>query len=180
MNKSLLKHYTKALFEESVNKNNMEKVYQDLSFIVDSLNKEEELNSFLDSRQVPLNSKYKIIDTVFEGKIQTITLGYMHIITKKHLTKYMKIMQSDFHHMYNQKKGIIEGLIYSSYPMKMENIHKLEDIFSEKYKKQVTFRVIPDSRIIAGMKININDTLYDYSIDSKIENIKKKLVYTSD
>ncbi len=180
MNRSLLKHYTKALFEESVSKDKLEQVYKDLSFVVDSLKKEEQLNSFLDSRQVPLDTKYRVLNSVYKNKVETITLGYLLIITKKHLTKYLPIMKEDFRHMYNHKKGIIEGLIYSAYPLKMETIHKLENIFSDKYKKQVTFRVVPDSRVIAGMKININDTLYDYSIDSKIENIKKKLVYTSD
>lgn len=180
MNKSLLKHYTKALFEESANKGKIDEVYQDFGLVKETLSKEKEFSSFLDSRQVPLSYKDKILDQVFLGKIETMTLGFLHIVTKNHLSRYLDIMEEEFHHMYNQNKGILEGLIYVSYPLEDSTIVRLEDVFSKKYGKNVHFKVILDKRVIAGMKININDTLYDYTIDSKIENIKKKLLYSGD
>lgn len=180
MNKSLLKHYTRALFEESLANDRIREVFDDLCFVVDSLEKETELDSFLYSRQVPLSMKDKVIDEVYQGKIQTMTLGYLHIITKRHLSQFLPIMKEDFRHMLNQKIGVIEGIVYSAYPLEESTVTKLEKVFSGKYDKQVHFRVVHDPRVIAGMKININDTLYDYTIDTKIENIKKKLIHVSD
>ncbi len=180
MNKSLLKHYAKALFEESIAKGRLEEVYQDFRLVKETFDKEKEFSSFLDSRQVPLSFKDKILDQVFLGKIETMTLGYLHIVTKNHLSRYMDIMEEEFHHMYNQSKGILEGLIYTGYLLEDSTIVRLENVFSKKYGKNVHFHMILDKRVIAGMKININDTLYDYTIDSKIENVKKKLLYSGD
>lgn len=180
MNKSLLKHYAKALFEEASSKEKMNEVYDDLCLIQKNLEKEASFASFLDSRQIPLSMKDRIIDEVFQGKIQTISLGFLHIITRKHLTKYLSLMNEDYREMLYHALGIIEGRVYTAYPLSKEALSKLEMIFSEKYKKQVHFKEVNDPRVIAGMKININDTLYDYTIDSQIENIKKKLVYSND
>ena len=70
----------------------------------------------------------------------------------------------------------MEGRIYTSFPLSEETLKKTEEVFSKKYGRKVTFKVYIDKRILGGMRVYVNDTLYDYSLETKLNRIQDKLV----
>ncbi|MFA6829761.1 MAG: ATP synthase F1 subunit delta [Bacilli bacterium] len=177
MNKPVLKHYARALFEVAKDSKAIDKTLADVNHICDVLVANKELDSFLDSRMVSSEEKNLILDKVFKDSIQSSTLSFLKIVTRKHLSKGFSQIRNSYVHYYNDLNNIKEGIIYSSFVLKEDAVKKITDIFSEKYQKQVVFRTVIDKRIIAGMKIYIDDTMFDYSVDTKINTIKDRLLY---
>jgi F-type H+-transporting ATPase subunit delta len=136
-----------------------------------------EYGRFLDSPNISDSVKYQTIDQLLASRLHPATVGFLKILTKKKVMHYFPEIADDYQHCYNVSEGILEGRIYTPFPLSEAEVHKLEDVFSRKYEKHVVFRVHPDKRVIAGMKIYLEDTLYDYSVDTEINNIKKSLLF---
>lgn len=176
MNNALLKHYAKAYFTIGIEKDRLETFNKDLEFIFSVFNKSNDFVKFLSSLMVPKLEKDELLNKVFKDNVDVATLGFLNVLIKKHLIQYFDQIKIEFAHLYSEHNQIIEARIYTPFPLSKEMNKKLEDIFTKKYHQKVVFKTLIDKKVIGGVKIYIQDTLYDYSLDSKLNQIRKKLI----
>ncbi|MFA6624357.1 MAG: ATP synthase F1 subunit delta [Bacilli bacterium] len=177
MIKPVLKHYAQAMFEIARDDKKIIPYNEDMLFLDDVFSQAPELGKLLDSPMVSDEDKKNLIDSQLALKLNKATCGFLKILTRKKATHHFHDIYVAYLHLYHRSIGVLEGRIYTAFPLSDEAIQKLEDIYSKKYEKKVFFTIHIDKKVIAGMKIFIDDTLYDYSIDSKINNIKTQLLY---
>lgn len=177
MKQGLLEHYALALFELSKEENKVEEYYQDVLLFTKTLVEDKEVFTCLSSYALSTEKRNNLLTAIFEGHIQPESLYFLHILCRKHLIKDIEGIQKAYTHLYNEEKNIAEGLLYSAFPLEEETIKKIEETFSKKIGKTVHLKMMEDPKLLAGMKIFIQDTMYDYSLDSKIEAVKEKLLY---
>ncbi len=175
MNHSLLKHYAQAYFSLGKEKGKVDILSQDMTFFSLVFKRNEGLVKFLSSPMITKESKDEILDKSIKGNVDILSYGFLQVLIKKKAIGSFDEIKKAFDHLYHQDKGILEARIYTPFHLSDETIKKLEEIFSGKYHQQVSFRQIIDKNVIAGMRIFVNDTLYDYSIDTKLNQIKRKL-----
>ena len=176
MNHSLLKHYAQAYFSLGREKNKVEVYQKDLTFLSGVFSKDPEFIKFLSSPMILSEEKDKVLDENIKGNVDIATYGFLQVLIKKKVISYFQEIKKDFDHLYHEDKGILEGRIYTPFSLSDETMEKLTKVFSEKYHRQVVFRLLIDKNVIGGMRIYINDTLYDYSIDNKLNQFRKKLI----
>ena len=106
--------------------------------------------------------------------------AFLSVLIRRKAIRYLSEITKEYRHHFNKEKGILEGRIYTPFELDEETVSKVTDIFSKKYKKQVVFKVILDKRVIAGMRIYVDDTLFDYSIDTKLNQVRDALLIDKD
>lgn len=176
MNKNTLKHYAKALFSYAEEKDKVTPIGEDLAFVSSVFAQNPELSAFLASPMVEKVKKEDLLAKCFKEHVNIALMGFLNVLIKRKMIKGIQIISDEYQHLLNEKMGILEGRIYSPYPLSQEDLEELSSVFSKKYDKKVVFRTIIDKRALAGMKIYVEDTLYDYSLSSKIDRIKNKLL----
>lgn len=175
MNQSLLKHYAQAYFSLGKEKNKVDVFQKDMDFLCNLFHKTEGLVKFLSSPMVTKKDKEELLGKLVKDDIDIASFGFLAVLVKKKAISHFDEIKKAFDHLYNEEKGILEGRIYTPFNLSKETLERLEEVFTEKYKKKVTFRVLIDKNVIGGMRIYVQDTLYDYSIDTKLNQIKQKL-----
>ncbi|MCR4698912.1 MAG: ATP synthase F1 subunit delta [Bacilli bacterium] len=176
MDHSLLKHYAQAYFSLGKEKNKVEVFHEDINLIYGVFQKNKEAAKFLSSPMVMKKDKDQLVDNAFKDKVDIASLGFLQVLIKKKAIAYFEEVYKHFEHLYHENQGILEGRVYTPFELSEDTLHKLEEVFSKKYQKKVVFRVLIDKKVIAGMKIYIDDTLYDYSIDNKLNQVRNKLI----
>lgn len=176
MNHSLLKHYAQAYFSLGKEKNKIQVFAQDLDFISSVLKKEPELVKFLASPMVTKEEKNKLLDKNFKDNMDIATYGFIQVLIKKKVIAYFEEIKKAFDHLYHEDQGILEGRVYTPFDLSEATLKKLEEVFSKKYNKKVVFRVLIDKKVIGGMRVYVDDTLYDYSLDNKLNQVRNKLL----
>ncbi len=176
MDHSLLKHYAQAYFSLAKEKNKIEVFHKDLNLISGVFKKNDEIIKFLSSPMVMKKDKDQLLENAFKKEVDIATLGFLQVLIKKKAIAYFDEMFKHFEHLYHEDQGILEGRVYTPFELSEATLHKLEEAFSEKYQKKVVFRVLIDKKVIAGMRVYIDDTLYDYSIDNKLNQVRNKLI----
>lgn len=176
MNHSLLKHYAAAFFSIGKEKNRIQTFQKDLSFFSDVFRKEPETVKFLSSPMVTKDEKDKLLEEAIKPYVDIASYGFLQVIIKKKVISYFPEIKENFDHLFHEDQGILEGRVYTPFELSEETLSKLSDVFSKKYQKKVVFKVLIDKKVIGGMKVYVNDTLYDYSLDSKLNQIRQRLV----
>ena len=88
----------------------------------------------------------------------------------------LKDVAKNFTLLSKQKLNIAFVEVVSSNEMNSDQKDDITNSLSELIKKKIDINFNVDKNLIGGLKIKVDDTLYDSSLQTKLENAKSKLV----
>lgn len=99
--------------------------------------------------------------------------AFVPLLVKKRLLGKEKQIIAEYRKQYNQKHGIIEAVITLPKPLTGELQQELSDALKTKYgAREVILLEKIDPSLIAGMKIQVGDTVYDTSIRNTLDQLE--------
>ena len=81
----------------------------------------------------------------------------------------------EFIEMCNESLGVKKGKLYSTKELSKEEIAKIESAFDSKLNIKVQLENIVDTSLIGGVRVVINDHVYDGSLKNQLESLKSSL-----
>lgn len=170
------RRYSNAIFKSAVDADLLEKVYQDLIFVQETISINSSLKEFLKNPIVSKEDKKDIINKLFSAHVEILTLDFLFVLTDSGRIDILSEVLNQFSIKYNEINNIIKPNIISAVELdsnqKMQVISKLE----QKLSKKVIPEYIIDEGIIGGLVIEINDNTFDCSLRSKFYRIKQELI----
>ena len=174
MNESLAKNYAEALFSLSLDNNNYLDLQKEMKALKQILLDNKEFVSLLCSSFLSLEEKEEIIDKVL-GEFNEDIKSLLKVICKNRRAAIVMNVIEEFNSLVNHKRGILEGLVYTIYPLKEKELSEIEKRISDIEKVPCELKNIIDATIIGGVKVAINGHVYDGSIANKIEQMRLTL-----
>ncbi len=171
--KLLSKRYGQALFDLSIELNILEEVNSDLILIGKVFAENRELRIIIANPVMDAYKKIAILNKIFEGKVQELTIKFLRLITNKGREKYIAAISEAFGEIYKEYKNILsvdvttaqkaEKVVTDDITKKLHNATKMNIELTEKV----------DENIIGGFIVNFQDYQYDASIISQLDKLKK-------
>ena len=172
---SQVSKYASAIVSIAKDENKCEQYKQACLAVLDIFLKNEEILKFLESCFVSDDEKFKIIDELCEPfKLENLC-NFLKLVTKKHLIYQYKDIVKKVTKLLNEELNIDEGYVYSTEPLDESQIAKIEEAVGKKLGHKVELKNNIDSRLIGGVRVVINDHVYDGSIKFKLETLKNNL-----
>ncbi len=190
------KVYGEALYEFAKENNQLEKMYEEALDIIEVFDKSAEIKDFLASPSASDKQKIEFIKSLFVDKIwagpiakvfkffnidlnkgqNPKILDFLSIVISKGRQKDIVSILKFFTHMTLTSKNIGEADVISAKALTNEQKTMLEkklvDTTSfDKFKDNYNV----DESLIAGIKIKIDDKVFDTSLKTKILDISKNL-----
>ena len=94
---------------------------------------------------------------------------------KKHRFIEIKHIKNEFNKLANQELGIFDGYVYSVNYLTKEQINRIEVSISDVLHHRVELINKIDESLIGGVKVAVNDHVFDGSIKYKLANMKQML-----
>lgn len=176
MTRNKLIHFSIAFFGACKDLNILDEAVRSFRLVRDAFDNEYKLILFFDSPLINKDTKKNVFANIFEKKINKYVLYFCYILIDYDVIKYVHKIYREFKHLYNQERDILEGKIYTCYELSEEILNKLSSVLEKKYKKPVEFRQVYNKSLIGGIKIIIEDQIYDFSINTKLNNIKENIL----
>ncbi|GEM_PF-635796 len=173
---TIVNKISEGLFESALSNNLVSQFKEDLKFIVFTLKNNNELFTFLTSPFIEYKEKLKTVNQVFNSTLENDMLSFLNLLIEKNLLSYIEVIKTQFEKLSNEHENIIEGTIYTPFELSDNQIKSLELSFSNKLKKTIKFKQKIEKNLIAGIKIILDDTVYEYTINSKLEEAKQNII----
>lgn len=170
------KRYALALFQLAIEKNETEKIEEELAAIKEVFDTNGDFYAFLKSPKITRQTKKQIISEVFSGVSEWV-LNTLQLMIDRNRVEHMIPMAETFIALSYDRKGISKAVVESARPLKEEEISALSKVFAEKVGKQkleIENRV--NSDLLGGVKIQIGNRIYDGTLRGKLDRLQRELI----
>jgi len=164
--------YAKSILELSLEKKSLEKVYEDMVFVSNTLEGSFELRNTLQSPVISNLKKLSIIEAIFKGKLTEITLGFFTLLTKKKREDLIFAITKEFILQYKIYEGIQVATVVTAIAaddVLKKQIAKLVKTISNK-EIETIYKV--DTDIIGGFILTVGDKQVDNSVKSQLNKVR--------
>ena len=168
--------YGNALFELALEESKIDSLYKEALALIDILKDNEELIKLLEHPQIDKDSKKKIIEDTFGGRVSNELAGLMVMVVEKgHIGSIIGIFNY-FIKLVKKHKNIGVASVTSAVALTDSQKAAIEKrlIETTEYNRMETTYTV-DKSLIGGLVIRIEDRVVDSSIKTKLETLSKTL-----
>lgn len=166
--------YASALYELALENNRLDIYQEQAKLIFDSLSENKDFFVVLNSEFLSVQEKFDVIEKTFLG-VETDIVSLIKIVVKNHRVNILGDVFQDFNSICNQHKGITEGILYSAFELDKETIKSIEKGIEKKENRKISLIFKIDPSLIGGVKVVINNRIYDGSVKNKLSEMKQNL-----
>jgi len=167
--------YVKSLLDLAVEKNVLDDVHRDMLDFAKVCEENRALTLMLRNPIIKHDKKRDILEKIFKGKVNPLTMAILNIITQKNREPLLPEIAREFHLAYNQYKGVGQASVTTAVPLDAATRAEFEKIargLSD--RKSVELKTTVDPDMIGGFVLNVGDRQIDASIKNKLKALKVK------
>ena len=171
---SIASSYGLALFEIAKEEDRLKEFKQDLEFIQEALDQSH--LKFFNQKMISQEDRIALLEKCFKENVQPMVLNFLKLlVVKGRMTNLFEIIK-EYKELYNSALGIVEGIVFSTSILSDDQIKGIETAVSKKEGKKVLLTSKIDESLIGGIKVVIEDHVYDGSIKNKITSLQSELL----
>ena len=172
---NIARNYAQALLELA-SKDTQDSVLNELKTLIEGISQIKEAWRFFENPGVSKENKKKIIESL-KPKVSQTTFNFLNLLIDKNRFGILPDIQNQFNKLVNKSKGIVTAEVYSAIELDANTLeeirHNLEKTLEQNEKVTVESNIEPS--LIGGLKVKVNDLVYDGSIKGRLENLKRRI-----
>ncbi|MEZ4992008.1 MAG: ATP synthase F1 subunit delta [Saprospiraceae bacterium] len=167
--------YAKSLIELSVEQGKLERTMEDVQSFLE-VTKNRDFYLLMKSPVVSASKKLSILDALFKGKYDELTLAFLRILVNKSREAYLPEVAEEFIHQYKKLKHISTVKVRSAAPLSEATLQRIREKLtaSKATDEKVELVTEVDPHLIGGLVLEFEDLVYDASILHKLEKMHRE------
>ena len=171
----LTSRYAQALFSLKRESNTLLETQEVVKELIKIIDDNPDFLVLLDSHYLSKEERLNIVEKTFHS-IDEEVKNLIKVVVENNRALLLKEIFLDFSSLTNDYRGVKEGLVYSTEPLTENQLNKITKSISEKEKQVIELKNVIDPHLIGGVKVVINDHIYDGSIKHHIEQMRNTLL----
>ena len=171
----IAKRYARALFDIASEDQSYNDWLDKLKLISDT-EADKDFANVLNSTKISLSKKINTIDEVFKGKLNTLQLNFLKLLTKNQSFSIIQDIHKQFVGQVEKLNNIIRVSVTSPYKISDDLKDQISNLVNEISGAESVIEEKIDSELIGGVVIRLGDTVIDGSIKNKVKQLRRELV----
>ncbi|MEJ8758450.1 ATP synthase F1 subunit delta [Pontibacter sp. H259] len=167
--------YAKSLIELAAEKGVLEQVHDDMKLFTSVVSQNRGFQMLLHNPIVKSDKKLAVINGVFKGKVQEMTLAFFNIVARKSRESILEFVATEFEKQYNLMKGIQRASVTSAAPLSPALRQQLGEKLANETGKTIQLEEIIDPALIGGFVLRVGDSQIDSSVKNSLRKLKINL-----
>lgn len=173
---AIFARYARALADVVLEKGEDAVVGRDLDTYREIFRRVPALLESFDSPAVPHEAKGKVLSELLTRyPVSPTTHNFLRILLDHHRIRYFAEICDHYLKTVNERKGIIAAQVISAAPLGEDELSALRESLTRATGNQVTMSVNTDPDLLAGVIVQIGSTLYDGSVRTQLDEIRRRL-----
>jgi F-type H+-transporting ATPase subunit delta len=164
--------YAKSLIELANEKSVLEEISADMQLLHDVISENRDFRLLLENPILKSDKKLAVLNRIFTGKVQPMTLMFFNIVAKKGRESVLVFMAEEFRKQYNLLKGIQVAKITSATSLNAVDRQELITRLETQTGKTIQLEETIDPTLIGGFLLRIGDRQIDSTVKNKLRRLK--------
>ncbi len=170
--------YAKSLISLAESQGMLEVVHEDMQLFSQICESNRDFTLMLKNPIINHHKKLSILKGIFENRVNTITMSFFEIITRKNRENVLVSIATVFHAQYNQFKGIEMAKVSTMFTLDEPLRDQFKKIIKEATgKHNVELAEEVDKELIGGYILKVEGQQVDESLKGKIKELKLKFLH---
>ena len=176
MRKHTAKHLAEALYAVSESNNVLDAVYNALTNLNELVRTDNQFRTFIQSKRITGEDKTKILNTVLGEFGQPLVSELVSHFEGSQALHQLQDVTNLFDQRYKAGKNIVsvEGIVASE--LEESEIVSLKSSLSSVLDKTIDLTLKVDESLIGGIRLRIENTFLDATIQNQLYKLKQDLV----
>lgn len=167
------KRYASAMFYAANELGKIDAIKNDFSMIASTLISDRDISSFFNSNFIEGSVKAKILENVYGKYFQEETFNLLHILLERELTRLLPGIVVEYDNICNEYYNVAYVKIISA--VKIKDIDSIKKAAMRIAGKDIELLLEIDDSLIAGIIVEIEDVVYDYSLRRMLDSLKNSI-----
>ena len=171
----IAQNYASALLSLAIDENKVVDYQKEVKELRKIIKDNDDFLLLLDSRFLSVEERMHNVELILKG-FSLDVINFIKIIVKHNRVNYLTDILDGFNSLANENQDIVEGLIYSAFPLDESTLLKIKNKISQIENHEVDLISKIDPSLIGGVKVVINSHVYDGSIKNQLEKMQINLL----
>ena len=170
----IAQNYANALLSIAIDDNRVIEYQKEVKELSKIIKDNPDYLLLIDSRFLTVKERKEKVDEILKGFSNDV-VNFIKIIVEHNRVCYLEDILQAFNTLCNENRDILEGLIYTAFPLDEKTLIKIKNKISEVEHRDVDLITRIDPSLIGGVKVVINSHIYDGSIKNQLEKMQLDL-----
>jgi len=167
--------YAGAVFAVAEGSGQLPDVSQHLNTLLTAYKTSQDLRLFLQSRRIPLENKFKILKVVLEDVLSEFEFELLVQLLNEGQIQLLEEIIKRVLILIDNKSGATKVTVTTSSHLNENEFAELVTGIEKKLEKKIEMESVVDTKIIAGVKFRIGNTIIDGSIATRLQKLEYSL-----
>ncbi len=170
--------YAKAFFATAKEKKLLGKLKDDIQMVLEVCSSSKDFILLLESPIVKTSKKSALIKSIFEGKVEELTLNFLLLIAQNKREVHIPGICRNFLNLTREDQNIKSAVLTTATEVNAATLKKVKDLLGKELGAtiELTAQVNPD--ILGGIVLRLDDKQYDASVATQLKKVKQSLLET--
>jgi len=170
--------YAEAMLNTSAEKGKEQNVVDAFDQLI-QLHLNPDVAAFFLSGTIGRNQRRETIQSVFEGRLDPLMVDFLHVLNDHERLDLVRVIADQFHELLDERKGIGRVYVHTAVPMPSLQQEKLTALLTQGMVLRPVLEFKVDPKLLGGLIIKSGDWMFDASVSSRINTIRKYLTEES-
>ena len=167
--------YAGAVFVVAESSGQLSDVSQHLNTLLTAYKTSPDLRLFLHSRRIPLENKCKILNVVLKNVLSEFGFELLVQLLNDGQIQLLEEIIKRVLFLIDNKSGAMKVTVTTSSLLNENELDELVTGIEKKLEKKIEMESVVDTKIIAGIKFRIGNTIIDGSIATRLQKLGASL-----
>jgi F-type H+-transporting ATPase subunit delta len=165
--------YAKSLIELAIEQGKLEQIHADV-VLIGKTSQNRDLAMMLKSPIIHSDKKDAVLDALFNGKVDVLTIAYLRLLVAKGREMYIPEIAAEFENQYKILKKITSIRVTTATPMSDGMVEDLKKkiLATGATTEHLDVETLVDPALIGGFLLEFDNKRYDASVAHKLDQLK--------
>lgn len=172
----IAKRYAKALFDLAQAENGLPAMLADVRWVEQTFESQTQLSDMLLLPTMPKEEKKRVMAAISEGSLSEHMLGLLYLLIDKGRILYLPEILQEYQRLHLEAVRVAQAHVKSAAALTKEEEERIQAALEKALNCQVTLQIEVDPKLIGGLVVRVGDQIFDNSLRTKLQNMKKDLL----
>lgn len=172
---SVAGEYADALLALAEEQGISDRVESELADVVACIRADEAFAAYLSSPIVEKERRAALLEKAFRGRVSDLVLHTILVLNRKGAAELVPLVHDRFVQALQRKRNEVEVHVTTAVPLNEAHRKRLGEMVVQYTGRKPLFMEKVDARVIAGLKIQVDDFLLDDTAAFHVRNLRHKL-----
>lgn len=172
--------YAEALFNAAEKAGQADDVYAELKDLVDHVaDQDPQLAAFFQSGTIGRDRRGEVLRKAFDGRSSALLFNFLMVLNEHERLDLLKPIRAMYRRLRDRRARRVRVQVLSAVPLADDQRRKLEQEVRDALRLEPVLETSIEPDLIGGLIVRAGDWVYDGSVRTRLDTLRKQLIERS-